>query len=428
MLPLSMRIRWFVLALLFGFAFTGYVQRTSVAIAAQRMMPELGLSQTQVGWLFTAFLFTYSVFQIPGALLGQRLGPRWTLTGLGLVTVAASVLTVAAPAWAATGGLFLGLLAARALLGMAQAALFPVAAGTIRRWFPVGAWATGQSVLVTGLWLGAAATPPLVAWLMERFGWRLALLEVSVPSLLLVVLWVAFARDEPAIHRAVAPAELAELSANPPLPAAAPLTIRRLARVLAGAQVLRLTLSYFVMNYVFYLVTFWSFLYLVQSRHLSALQSGWLASLPFLAAATAATAGGRIADELRARYGDRVGMRVLPLVALPAAAVFLFLTVAVSSPYLAVAALCLGFACVELNEGAYWGATMRLAPDDTMAATALLNTGGNLGGVVATPIIAALSATGGWQVVFATGAATALVAAALWLTIDAGAAQPTRST
>jgi dipeptide/tripeptide permease len=65
---------------------------------------------------------------------------------------------------------------------------------------------------------------------------------------------------------------------------------------------------------------------------------------------------------------------------------------------------------------------MRLAPTDTMAAPALLNTGGNLGGVVATPIIAALSARHGWPVVFATGAVTALAAAALWLTIDAGRA------
>ena len=53
-----------------------------------------------------------------------------------------------------------------------------------------------------------------------------------------------------------------------------------------------------------------------------------------------------------------------------------------------------------------------------MAATALLNTGGNLGGVVATPIIAALSAGHDWPTVFATGAATALLAAALWFTID----------
>jgi hypothetical protein len=113
-------------------------------------------------------------------------------------------------------------------------------------------------------------------------------------------------------------------------------------------------------------------------------------------------------------------MRILPLAALPSAAVFLYLTVRLEHPFAAVAALCLGFGCVEITEGSFWGATMRLAPTDTMAATALLNTGGNLGGVVATPIIAFLSATQGWAVVFATGAATALGAAALWLTIDAG--------
>ena len=55
----SFRVRSFVFTLLFGFAFTGYVQRTSVAIAAERMMPELGLTQIEVGWLLTAFLFSY---------------------------------------------------------------------------------------------------------------------------------------------------------------------------------------------------------------------------------------------------------------------------------------------------------------------------------------------------------------------------------
>jgi MFS family permease len=156
---------------------------------------------------------------------------------------------------------------------------------------------------------------------------------------------------------------------------------------------------------------------------MTALESGWLASLPFLVAGTASAAGGGLADRLRARFGDRIGMRLLPLVGLPSAAVFLYLTVRAESPYWAVASLCLGFACVEVTEGSFWGATMRLAPTDTMAATAVLNTGGNLGGVVATPIIAALSAEHGWTAVFATGAATALVAAALWLTIDAGRPQ-----
>jgi len=405
--------------LLFAFAFTGYVQRTSVAIAAQRIMPELGLTQIQIGWLFTAFLFTYTAFQLPGALLGERWGPRQTLTAVGLATVLASGMTAAAPMLAAGTALFAILVMSRSMVGIAQAALFPVSAGTIERWFPVRSWAGAQSLIVTGLWCGAASTPPLVASLMHRYGWQWAIVAISAPSLLLVAFWNFFARDRPSDHAAVRPAELAELAANA-VDRGSSVTIDRVLRVLTDRQILRITVSYFAMNYVFYLVTFWSFLYLVQDRHMTSLQSGWLAGVPMLVAGGAAAAGGAIADRLRARFGDRIGMRIVPLIALPSAAVFLYLTVRLANPYWAVAALCLGFGNVEITEATYWGATMRLAPNDTMAATALLNTGGNLGGVVATPIIAALSVRYGWPVVFATGAVTALAAAALWLTIDAG--------
>jgi sugar phosphate permease len=405
------RVRRALLALIFAFAFTGYVQRTSISIAAERMMPELGLSQIQVGWLLTAFLFTYAVFQIPGAIAGQWIGGRRMLTAIGLATVIATLGTVA------TAGVFVALLVARSLLGVAQAALFPVGAGMIRTWFPVDAWASAQTLVVTGLWSGAAATPALVAWLMHEYGWRWALVITSVPSLLLVALWYGYVRDRPSEHRAVSATELAELAANPSSLLPAPGSLRR---VLGDPQIRLITVSYFTMNYVFYLVTFWSFLYLVQERRMSVLESGVLAVLPFVAAGLAGAAGGWLADRFRARFGDRIGMRIMPLAALPFAAVFLYLTVTAASPYWAVAALCLGFGCVELTEGSYWGATMRRAPNDTMAATAFLNTGGNLGGVVATPIIAALSSSYSWTAVFATGAVLSLVAAGLWLRIDAG--------
>jgi ACS family glucarate transporter-like MFS transporter len=414
------RIRALVFALLFAFAFTGYVQRSGVSVAAERMMPELGLSQVQIGWVMTAFLLTYSVFQIPASLLGLVVGARRMLAAIGIATVLASVLTASAPLIAAAGVIFVTLLLARGLLGAAQSALFPVSSGTIRFWFPVGSWASFQGLIVTGLWLGAATASPLVAWLMQTFGWQWALVASSVPSLILVVLWYGFGRDRPELHPRVSQAELAELQGNPPFDATAPLTWQRLLRVLGDPDILRITLSYFVMNYVFYLVTFWSFLYLVQERRLSVLESGWLASLPFVVAGAAAAVGGRLADRFRARFGDRNGMRIVPLAALPCAAVFLYLTVSAVDPYWAVAALCLGFACVEVTEASFWGATMRLAPSDAMAATAVLNTGGNLGGVVATPIIATLSVGYGWGAVFATGAITSVVAAALWFTIDAG--------
>ena len=417
----QVRIRYPVFAMLFAFAFTGYVQRSGVSVAAERMMPELGLSQVQIGWLFTAFLVTYAVFQIPGALIGQVLGARRILAIIATIGVLGSLLTAAAPWFAAAGVMFVTLLLARSLLGVAQAALFPISAGVIRLWFPVGAWATFQGLNVTGLWLGAATATPLIAWLMQGYGWQWALVVTSVPSLLLITLWYWFARDHPEQHPRVSAAELAELAGNPPDDTAAPLTMQRVVRVLTDPDILRITTSYFLMSMIFYLVYFWSFLYLVQERQLSVLESGWLASLPFVVAALAAAAGGRLTDHFCARLGDRIGHRIVPLVTLPCAAVFLYLTVTLTNPYWAVTALCLAFACVEINEGAFWGATMRLAPSDTMAATAVLNTGGNLGGVTATPIFAALSVSaGGWGMVFAMGAAVAVAAAALWLTIDAG--------
>lgn len=414
------RVRSLVFVLIFGFAVASYLQRQGIGIAAERMMPELGLTQVQVGWLMNAFLIAYAICQVPGALFGQRFGARRTLVAIGILSVIASVLTAAAPVIATGAFMFTTLLVARALLGVAHGGLFPVEAGTIRHWYPVTRWSSMLGLLVTGLWTGAAIASPLVAALMQAYGWQAAILLTSVPSLLLVLLWWIVVRDFPERHAWVKPAELAELGSNPPYDAAAPLTARRVLRVLGDPQVLGLTLSYLVMNYVFYLVTFWSFLYLVQERKLSVLESGWLGALPFVVAGIAAAAGGRIADGLRARFGDRAGPRILPLVTLPLAAFFLYLTVSIENAYPAIAALCLGFACVELNEGNYWGVAMRLAPSDSMASTAALNTGGNLGGVIGTFIVAALSAKGRWDLVFTTGVVTSLVAALLWLTINPG--------
>jgi sugar phosphate permease len=418
------RVRSLIFVLIFGFACASYLQRQGIGIAAERMMPELGLTQVHIGWLMNAFLVTYAAFQVPGGLFGQRFGARLTIAVIGTLSVLASVVTAAAPLIATSALMFTTLVIARSLLGIAHGGLFPVEAGTIRHWYPVGRWSSMLGLLVTGLWTGAAVASPLVASLMQAYGWQAAILLTSVPSLLLVVLWWIVVRDLPGQHPWVKTAELAETAANPPY-TAAPLTLRRVGRVLGDPQILLVTLSYLVMNYVFYLVTFWSFLYLVQDRKLSVLESGWLGALPFVVAGVAAAAGGRIADGLRHRYGDSRGPRILPMVTLPLAALFLYLTVSIDEAYPAIAALCLGFACVELNEGNYWGVAMRLAPNDSMAATAALNTGGNIGGVIGTALVASLSEQGRWDTVFTTGVVTSIVAALLWLTINPGRGERT---
>ena len=118
------------------------------------------------------------------------------------------------------------------------------------------------------------------------------------------------------------------------------------------------------------------------------------------------------------RYGTLWGLRIIPLVSMPAAGALLFAAVHAPNAYLAVAALALCYASVELNEGPYWAAAMHVGGADTMAATGVLNTGGNAGGLIVTPIVAYLSGHHAWTTAFLTGVGFAVASAAAWLLID----------
>ncbi len=190
-------------------------------------------------------------------------------------------------------------------------------------------------------------------------------------------------------------------------------------RLLAGRDVLLLTASYMGMNYVYYLLGNWSFLYLVQERHLGVVESGWLAALPPLGAALGAGIGGGLVDLLCVRFGSTWGYRLVPLASLPLVAALLVFAVFEASALVAILTLSICYAIVELNEGAYWAATMRVAGSHTMTATGLLNTGGALGGLIGIPIVAYLSGRHEWNAAFLLGALCAIVSAVAWFGVDA---------
>jgi sugar phosphate permease len=418
MLRTPIRVRWWIFLYTFLFALLTYVQHNSLSIAAERIMPELHLSQMQVGWLMETFTVVYMVLQLPGGVLGERIGARAAYVAVGVVAFIATITTPLAPLLLSGTALFVALVLAQALMGAAHAPVFPVGAGVYEAWFPVSRWSFVNGLAASGMNLGTALTAPLIVALTAAFGWQGALLWIALPTALLTATWAWYSRDTPREHSKVTPAELAELGELAREPKA-PLTATRLIKVLADREVLLLTASYTCMCYAFYLLTTWSFLYLVQERHLSALEGGGLAMLPPIGAAVGAWLGGGLADWFAARFGVRWGYRIVPLVTLPLAGALLLVATGTGSVYVAVGALTLAFAGIESNEGPYWAAMMSVARADTMAACGVLNTGGNLGGVINIPIIAWLSGHGHWHGAFATGTAFAVVAAALWLLIDA---------
>jgi ACS family glucarate transporter-like MFS transporter len=311
------------------------------------------------------------------------------------------------------------LFALQLLMGLAQAGIFPVGSGVMEAWFRPEKWAIIQGVQTMGMQFAAAATPPIVALLMNSVGWQKALLWPALPAVFVIALWAWYGRNTPKEHPAVSTAELAELDSRPLQQSPSSISWHRIIRVLANRSIILLTCSYVCMNYVFYLIGNWCFLYLVQERHFNILESGWLAMIPPLAAGLGGGIGGKLAAVLCDRFGIRWGFRLLPMLALPTSGVLILIAVNLDNPYGAVIALTLAYAVLEFNEGAFWGATMYIARSDTMSATGVLNTGGNIGGLIGIPIVAYLSGGGHWTTAFVIGTVFAVLGAIMWLGIDA---------
>jgi ACS family glucarate transporter-like MFS transporter len=418
MMPSTLaRIRWRILAFMFGFAFLSYLQRSSLSVAAGHIMPDLHLSKGQIGMLMWAFTVVYTLAQLPGGIIGQRYGARRVYFVVGLVGSVATVATPIAPMLLGGLGLFVVLLAAQSALGASQGPVFPAFAGVVANWFPKHQWSLAQGLQTAGMNIGAAVAPPLIVALERGFDWQGAMISVGLPGLLLAIAWLWYGRNRPDQHPAVSAAELAELGESRALHIQ-PLTVARLKAVLADRNVLLLTLSYLCMNYLFYLLQNYSFLYLTEERHFAGMQAGWLGMLPPVGAGIGSALGGVLGDRFAQRYGFRRGYRIVPLVTLPAAGVLLLLANYTAGPYTAVAALTLAYFSIEATEAPYWAATMCVAREDSMAAAGVLNTGGNLGGVVGIPIITWFWADGHWTAAFVTGTAFAVAAAAAWLMID----------
>jgi ACS family glucarate transporter-like MFS transporter len=411
-------VRWWIFVYMFLFIVLSFVQRTSLGIATDAVKAHLHLSQFQVFMLMSAFMVVYAALQIPAGAFGQRFGARRTFVLVGGLGCLATVATPLAPLVFDGTPVLIAMMLAQILLGISQAPVFPVSTGVFESWFPSSRWGFVNGLSTSGLHVGTAITAPLIVALSASLGWQRGLLCTAVPVMLLTVCWAWYGRDIPQEHPAVSAEELAEIDAGGHEPPA-PTTLRRCLQLIGDRNMLTLAVSYMCMNIAVYLLLVAPFLYLTQYRHMSQVDSGWLAMLPPAGAAVGAWLGGVLTDRLVARLGLRWGHRLVPLVSLPAAAVMLLWGAQADSVGVALAFFVLGYALVEINEGPVAAAATQIARADTMSGWGVINTGGNLAGAVLYPLLGYLSGRGDWNALFAIAAGCCLISAALWLLVCA---------
>lgn len=415
-------VRYRILGILFALSFVNYLLRNNLSVAMPSIREEFAFSSTELGWILGGFNISYALFQVPGGVFGDVYGLRRALT---VITVSWGVLTfltgfVPALMAASAAGVMVSLIAVRFLLGVANAPTYPLVAGTIANWFPVGSWAFPNAFSSVGLALGQAAIGPVVTLLIVRYGWRESFYLLAPLGIAAGLWWHWYGRDRPSEHRAVGAAELALIArGRDPAGAASRLDRAALTKVLANRDVLLLATSYFCMNYVFYMFAQWLFTYLVEERGFSLLEGGLFYALPFITGAVLAAAGGLICDARCGKVGPHRGCRVTAMTGLVLVAVFLLVGAQAENPYFAVAMLSLCFGFALFTDGAFWSATTYAAGPYAATATGVLNTGGNLPGFLA-PLVGLMVDALGWHATLASGSVFALAGAGLWLFVGRG--------
>jgi sugar phosphate permease len=389
-----------------------YMDRVVLSTAAPDMRKELGFDLVTMSVITGAFNWSYALFQIPGGLLGDKLGPRRALTLI--VTWWSAFTSFTAMAWNATV-----LFGIRFLFGVGEAGAFPIATRSLSRWMLATERGWAQGVTHAGARLGSAITPGLVAWIILNFGWRAPFFVFACVGLTWAVVWFWFYRDSPSEHSRVNAAELELIQSGGATKKTAQTNVPW-SRILASPTMWFLCAMYFCYNYSLNVYINWFPTYLRESRGVTLAQMGFYASLPLLAGVAGDLLGGWVSDRVLHRTCNanlaRRWVAIAGFVCCAAATVPAALTQDVQ---LSVAFYSIAFFSLEWTVGISWAVPLDIGGDFAGSVSAFMNMCGNIGGAIAATVLGWLVGWFGWNVPFLiTGALTA-VAALLYLKIDA---------
>jgi MFS transporter, ACS family, glucarate transporter len=395
-----------------------YLDRVNISIAGQTLQKEFDISNVQLGYVFSAFVIGYALFQVPGGRLADRFGPRWIVTIGVLWWSLFTTLTALVPAGL---GISLWTLAAvRFLLGIGEAVVYPASNRLVANWIPTMERGAASGFIFAGVGAGAGITPPLITYILVNWGWRWSFYVSALIGVVAGIGWYLLARDSPRDHPWIDKKEIAHIEAG--LPAAAEVLgthkVAPWGAVLRNRHIGLVTLSYFAYGYSAFIFFSWFFIYLNKVRGLDLKSSAFYSMLPFLAMATCSPVGGWISDMVMRRYGKRAGRCGIGVFGLAGAALLIALATQVESARIASIFLACGVGSLYLAQSSYWAVTADIAGASAGSVSGVMNMGAQIGAALTATLTPAIADSFGWTASFLTAAGLCAMGSIAWLFVD----------
>jgi ACS family glucarate transporter-like MFS transporter len=444
------QVRYGVLAFACSLSMITYLDRVCFGTVAKNIQEEFGLSETQKGWLFSAFALAYAAFEVPSGWLGDVFGPRKTLIRIVLWWSFFTALT--GLIYPQMVGAFTLLFLVRFLFGMGEAGAYPNIARAFHNWFPFQerGFAKG-AVWMAGRFAGGVTPLIVFALLYEEtdaagvkvIHWRhMFWIFGSLGAAWCVLFWMWF-RDRPEQKATVNQAEIALIQQGE-IPHAAGFRVPW-AKILGNWNLGILCLMYFCAAYGWYLnITYLPGL--LKDYYGVTYTEKWtpdfwrtslMTGMPLLMGSVACLLGGLATDFFIRKTGNRKwGRRLFGVVGHSLCALCYFSGLLVDSAWGIVLAISFASFCNDLTMGAAWASCLDIGKRYSGIVAGCMNTVGNLGGFTAgfltgwildlyktgdAPVVIAASHKlgPGWTVNFIIFGSVYVLATILWFFFDA---------
>ena len=182
--------RWVVVAMMFLVTLINYLDRSSIAYAAEIIAAEFHFSQSAMGILLGAFGIGYSIFTFFGGLAADHFGAKRTL----LISTAVWSVSTLLFGLASGFGVFVF---ARILLGCAEGPNFPGVTRAVSDWLPENERTRAFSFALLSVPFSLAISGPVIVWLISYFSWRGSFFILTTLGVIWLPFWWWLFRDKP---------------------------------------------------------------------------------------------------------------------------------------------------------------------------------------------------------------------------------------